>query len=102
MLTPEQILDKLYEQPEIFKSHMRGKRYSQAKACYDDARNIALFVELDEKQLRELFGERGDRGIIIRQGLFVEEQVQKAYLECIRAGDTYEQKEYEHLQKNSA
>lgn len=102
MLEGKQIIDKLYGEADLFVHHMRKKEYPQAKFCYDTARNVAVFLELEEKRMQELFGERGDKGEILQPGMFREEQVQKAYLECIRAGQTYENKRYESLQKNSA
>ena len=56
------------------------------------------FLEAEEAVMLEFFGERGERGVILKEGLFNEEQVQRAYLECIRKGDTYENKRYEPLQ----
>lgn len=102
MLKEKQLMDKLYELPVNFKFYMEKKDYPRAKSCYDTARTIALFLELDEKQLKELFGERGERGIIIQQGLFPEESVQRAYIECIRRNQTNENRRYEPIQKNSA
>lgn len=102
MLDQKRIMDKLFELPDLFKIHMRNKAYSQAKACYDRARTVAVFLELDEEDMNRLFGKRGDRCVYIVEGLFNEDQVQKAYLECIKRGDTYENKRYEPIQRNSA
>lgn len=98
MLDGKAFMDKLYEQPDLFKMHMRGRQYSCAKACYDTVRTVLVFLEADEEVMQEFFGERGERGVFLREGLFNEEQVQKAYYECIRKGDTYENKRYEPLQ----
>lgn len=102
MLDPKQTMDKLYNYAELFKAHMRNKNYSGAKACYDTARTVAVFMELEAEQKDQLFGIRGERGIYILEGLFNETLVQKAYEECIKKGDTYENKKYEPLQRNSA
>lgn len=98
MLEGKALADKLYEQPELFNLHMRNRQYSRAKACYDTARNVLVFLEADEGRMEEFFGRRGERGAVLKEGLFNEEQVQKAYYECIRKGDTYENKRYEPLQ----
>ncbi|NBJ93231.1 hypothetical protein [Parablautia muri] len=98
MLEGKALMDKLYEQPGIFRIHMRNKQYSRAKACYDTVRSVLVFLEADEGRMQEFFGERGERGAFLKEGLFDEEQVQKAYYECIRKGDTYENKRYEALQ----
>lgn len=102
MLNEKQLMQKLYELPSMFRVFMKQKDYPRAKACYEKARTVALFMELDETKLRELFGERGERGAIIQQGLFPEESVQKAYWECIKLNQTRENSAYIPLQKNSA
>lgn len=88
MLKEKELLDKLYELPETFKIHMGNKDYPKAKSCYDTARTIAVFMELSEERQKELFGERGERGVILRQGMFPEASVQKAHLECIKSNQT--------------
>ena len=102
MLDNRDIEKKLFELPLIFKEHMQCGRYPEAKACYDTARTAALFIELEKDKMTELFGERGERGVCIVKGLFMEDQVQKAYLECIKRNQTYENKKYEPLQANRA
>lgn len=82
MLDGRAIEQKLYNLAGKFKIHMGAKRYPQAKHCYDKAREVAVFVELEEDKMRELFGERKEKGIIVKEGLFKEEQVQKAYFQC--------------------
>ncbi len=99
MLDSVALLEKLYELPQMFNVSMTNKDYPSAKRCYDTARTVALFMNLDEKQMRELFGERGERGVIIQAGLFPEEKVQKAYLECIKKDITYENQKYVGIPK---
>lgn len=98
MLEGKALMDKLHEQPDIFKVHMRNREYSCAKACYDTVRDVLVFLEADGKTMQDFFGERGERGVTLKEGLFRESEVQKAYYECIRKGDTYENKRYEPLQ----
>lgn len=82
MLDNNQVMPKLYDLSELFKTHMKNKNYGQAKDCYDTARDIAVKAklegELEEKQMEELFGKRGE---IIEPGIFPEKEVQKAYYE---------------------
>lgn len=94
MLQGQELMDKLYEQPELFKEFMKNRMYSEAKACRDRVLTVLCFLEAGEETMVEFFGERGERGVFLREGLFNEDQVQKAYLECIRRGDTYENKPY--------
>lgn len=86
MLESMVIKQKLYDLAAAFKVHMRAKRYVQAKRCYDNARLIAVFHGMEEDEKEKLFGVRGKRGEIMKEGLFQEEMVQKAYLEtCVKA-----------------
>lgn len=86
MIDERRTEQKLEELAAVFKSHALAKRYPQAKRCYDTARNIAVFMELAEEKREELFGIRGERGIIEKEGMFPEYLVQKVYLEtCVKA-----------------
>lgn len=103
LLSGKALLDKLYGQPELFNHYMRNKMWNEAKYCYDKTGCVLLFLEADEEMMKEFFGERGERGEILREGLFPEGQVQKAYLETVVKRDGgYENKKYEPVQKNSA
>ena len=86
MLECNQIEKKIYDLAAGFQAHFKAKRYFQAKYCYEQARQVTVFVELEEEKKRELFGERGIRGGTMQEGLFKEEWVQKAYLECCVKG----------------
>ncbi len=94
MIDGKTLMDKLYSLPEQFKYHMSCKEYARAKYCYDTAVTVSVFLELDNSYMRELFGERGERGVIIQKGLFPEEVVQKAYLECIKNNEVRENRKY--------
>lgn len=86
MLDSREMEQKLHQLAAVFNEHMRQKRYAQAKYCYDKARMMAVELELEQKKKDELFGIRGDRGLILKEGLFREELVQKSYIEtCVRA-----------------
>lgn len=94
MIDGKALMDKLYLLPEQFKYHMSCKEYARAKHCYDTAVTVSVFLELDDSHMQELFGERGERGVIFRRGLFPEEAVQRAYLECIKINEVRENKKY--------
>lgn len=103
MLEGKEIMGKLYLLADEFKVHMRNQEYSRAKHCYDTAVTVTVFLEMEAEIKLELFGERGERGSIIKEGLFREEQVIKAYGECIKRNQTRECQQYQPLkQKNSA
>lgn len=86
MLDSRGIEQKLYNLAAVFQVHMKAKRYAQAKYCYDKARGLAVDVELEQEKKDELFGIKGIRGQIIKEGLFKEELVQKSYVEaCVKA-----------------
>lgn len=100
MLSEKEIHQKLQEKADVFRQHVKYKQWPQAKACYDTAVTVAVFLCFEEKQMHELFGERGERGEILSEGMFPENLVQKAYWECIKMHQTYENKQYESPQKN--
>lgn len=101
MLNVEEIRQKLFELPDLFVVHYRNKEYAQAKGCYETARTVALFVRLDEKEMDELFGSRQSESKQV-EGMFNEELVQRAYLECIKANQTYERKAYPGAPRKTA
>lgn len=103
MLEGKEILDKLCLLAGEFSVHMRNREYYRAKHCYDTAVTVAVFLEMEEETKMELFGERGERGAVVRKGLFPEDQVIKAYGECIKRSQTREYGQYRPPgQKNSA
>lgn len=81
MLTEKEIEDKLRKLPKVFKEAMKKKEYRKARHAYDTAVNVAVCVEMSEDFKEELFGKRGDRGVILKNGAFPEEDVQKVYYE---------------------
>ena len=96
MLKTEDIRKKVYHQADMFSHYFRRKEYAQAKAAYDTARTVAVFCELEETDMKALFGDRPYIGENeeASTGLFKEEDVQKAYLECIKKNQTFENKIY--------
>lgn len=96
--SPEATKHKLWELAASFRAYMRQKKWSQAKHCYEVARNVSIFMELPEDELINLFGSREepDKPIV---GLFPEEEVQKAYRECIKRNLTTENRRYEPIKK---
>lgn len=103
MIEGKALLDKLYEQPELFEHYIKHKLWPEAKRCYDRTVTVLCFLKADEKLMVEFFGARGERGVILKEGLFKEELVQKAYLEAtVKGNGGYENKQYEPWQKNSA
>lgn len=96
----QEIMDMLYEQPVLFDHYMKNKQYPEAKYCYDSTVATMRKLRADESLMIEFFGERGERGVILREGLFREEKVQKAYYEtAIKRNGGYENKKYERWQK---
>lgn len=103
MIEGKELMDKLYTQAELFEHYVRNKRWTEARSSYDRTVTVLLFLQADEKIMLEFFGERGERGIILKEGLFKEELVQKAYYEAaVKRDGGYENKQYEPWQKNSA
>lgn len=104
MIKPEHIdsryiADKINSQPERFRQLIRERRYPEAKACYDDAVTMSVFLELPERERIQLFGNRpyAEDGEEITDGLFPEEMVQRAYYECVVKRDLgRENRPYRH------
>ena len=55
MLTAEQIRDKIYALADAFEEHYAAKQYALAKADYDKASTMAVFMELPREDIYELF-----------------------------------------------
>lgn len=95
MLTAKAIRDKIFLQAEVFKNYYAAKEWRRARIAYDDARNMAVMMELDEEDLIELFGSRAYSDMQPpKKGLFHEDLVSKVYLECIRSNQTREYDTY--------
>lgn len=89
MVTPEMIhtqyiAQKMNRQAEQFKEKMAQQEYAAAKHCYDTMITLVTFLELPDSVKMEFFGNRAyvEDEHKREDGLFPEEQVQKAYREC--------------------
>ena len=54
MMEVDRIRKKLFDLPVLFKHYFRNKEYSKAKSIYDTARTVALFLEMEEKDMVRL------------------------------------------------
>lgn len=92
MLTEREVINKLQEYAEQFKLCYRRKEWARAKLLYFRAQAVATFLELPEKSLIELFGNRPykEDWEELKSGLFPENMVERASLECIRINKTYD------------
>lgn len=98
MLTQEQIRKKLYASAEQFKDAYMAKQYARAKNIYDTAERVALFVDLPMDDRRKLFmsqNDSDDKDAKPIWGAFNQDMVRDAYMQCIKAGQTFEVKKYE-------
>lgn len=89
MLSSEEILKKLYAMSSQFLTDVYTKKYTKAVYEYEAARNIALFMELSEEQIIELFGTRQTDEPI--RGLYDEELAIKAQWECVIRNQTLQE-----------
>lgn len=80
MLNSEEIIKGLQELAGLFNHSVQEKDWKKAKYIYDKTRNIAVFVQIPEENMLELFGSRQDEDNIII-GMFQEQDVQKTYYE---------------------
>lgn len=92
MLTERQIRNKLYEYADQFHGAYLRKEWARAKSIYVTAQRIAVFLELPEQDLAELFGNRAykDDSEDLVDGLFPEREVERASWECVRIHKTYD------------
>lgn len=74
---------KLMLMPEEFRKLFHVGEWAQAKYIYDTALRICAFMEVPDEVRVKLFGERqsSDESKHVA-GLFIEDHVQKVYLEC--------------------
>lgn len=82
MLNQKQIKEKLFNLPEVFEYEYSKGHFAQAKAAYDDAIKISVFIELEENEQIRLFGGRAFDSE--KAGLFDEKKVQAVYRMTIR------------------
>ena len=98
MLTQEEIRDKLYQSAQQFRDAYMAKQYARAKNIYDTAERVALFVDLPMEDRRKLFMSQNnsdDKDAKPIWGAFNQDMVRDAYMQCIKAGQTFEMKKYE-------
>lgn len=113
MLTVEQIRDKIFELPFSFENHYRNaislpkghperiRYFLMAKRVYNKAVTLSVFVDLPESDQIRLFGNRAYKEDCeeLTEGLFREEAVNKASLECILAKETEDEEDYRMVKK---
>ncbi len=93
MLTEHEIVDKLYEYAEQFKISYLNKEWDRAKFLYFRAHTVAVFLEMPEDKLSELFGNRPykEEWEPLEPGLFPEDMVERASWECVRIHKTFDE-----------
>lgn len=83
MITVARAREKLWELSISFSRHYAARNWSRAKYCYTTARNIAVFMELSESEMTELFGSREEPDKPV-EGLFKENEVMRVMRESIK------------------
>lgn len=93
LLTERQMRNKLYEYAEMFSGAYMRKEWARAKLLYFTAQKVAVFMEMSEQELAELFGNRPykEDWEELNPGLFPEDEVERASWECIRIHETYDE-----------
>lgn len=61
MLTEKEAEQKLRGLADEFQILMKQRQYAKAKYRYEAARSVAVTMEMDEKIIQELFGQRGEK-----------------------------------------
>ena len=93
MLNDRETRNKLHEYAERFRQLYRNQEWAAAKFTYFRAWTVAVFMELTEADMIELFGNRPYKADHeeLKDGLFPEAMVSKADWECIRQNTTYDE-----------
>lgn len=95
MLTAEQIRAKVFGLADEFDRLYNEKKYAQAKYAYDTASTMAVFMELPQEDMYELFMNHApDNEETPEWGLFNRDKVHACYLWCIRNNQTREIQPY--------
>lgn len=93
-------MEKQYRRAGLFEDYIKEKKWPEAKHCYDTVLTVLCEAEAEPEIMLEFFGERGERGKILKEGLFKEELVQKAYYEAaVKRDGGYENKKYRPWQQ---
>ncbi len=92
MLNEQEVKDKLYDYADQFRMRYQRKEWAAAKMLYFRAQTVATFLKFPESELSKLFGNRAYREDweLLKDGLFPEQEVERAGWECIRMHKTYD------------
>ena len=91
MLDHGQVMEGLRSKAEKFHEQYDQKDYLSAMWTYNEALVIAVFLKLNEEDMKEIFGNRSyvdEHKEERKEGLFQETQVEYARLWCIRNNKT--------------
>ena len=75
---------EVFKTADHFTQCVRKKDWLSAKADYDNARTVAVFMKLPEADMIELFGDQENE----IQGLFPIEMVQQVFYETVVKGNS--------------
>lgn len=84
MLTEDQLARKLRDSAEDFKRAAEGKNWGRAKALYNSALTVAVYMEIDPELKQELFGQYGglEKDEPAPRAAFPRDLVSRVDLEC--------------------
>lgn len=97
MLTSEQIREKIYALADDFERYYAQKEYARAKYAYDTASTMAVFMELPQEDIYELFMNHNpsdDKDAEPVWGRFDRDKAHECFLYCMRRNMTYNQQPY--------
>lgn len=104
MLNGQEVMDKLYRYAEQFDIRIRRKEWAAAKMLYFRAQAVATFLEFPEAELAALFGNRAykEDWEPFKDGIFPEQEVERAGWECVRIHKTFDELHLKPLQRYGA
>lgn len=95
MLTAEQIREKIFRLADDFDRFYAQKEYARAKYAYDTASTMAVFMELPQEDMYELFMNHApDDEDTPEWGLFDRDKAHECFLWCMRRGMSYNTQQY--------
>ena len=102
-MTEEQLMNKMRGSAEEYRELIHNRQYVRAVNLYNEVRAVAVYVELPEDRLEELFGKYYPEDKNVQNGLFdrrnvtsVADRALKQELEENRRGNPTQIHDFEH------
>lgn len=102
-MTEEQLMNKMRGSAEEYRELIHNRQYVRAVNLYNKVRAVAVYVELPEDKLAELFGKYDPEDKNVQNGLFDQRNVasvaDRAFMQELdenRKGNPTQARDFEH------